>query len=233
MKVNTVDIRKFNAKQLTVDLKPPAVAVNSEWVEGAPTPQEFRTEVQYGTLKVTILFRGSGRNEIVRDVSEFMSLLTRRSELQLDGYKGTYIGDMTSNSLDKTKEATRYILTLQFKGYMADAEVVNVYESADRIKFTTLGTRDAPCIIEVLPRASMAQYTISGFGENDIVLSNLTEGRAVVIDGEKGIVTEGGANKFADCDIWEFPILKTGRENAVEFSPSRCDVTVRYRPMWL
>lgn len=233
MKVNAVDIRKFNAKQLTVDLQPPAIEVSSEWVEGAAAPQEFRTQVRYGTLKVSILFRGSGRNEIIRDVSEFLSLLTGRSILQLDGYKGMYIGDLTSNSLEKTRAATRYILTLQLKGYLADAEVVNVYEGALGVKFTTLGTRDAPCIIEILPQTSLRQYTISGFGESDIVLTGLERGRAVIIDGEKGTVTQDGVNKFADCDIWEFPVLKTGRENVLTFSSSQCDVTVRYKPMWL
>ena len=29
MKVNSVDIRKYNAKQLTVDIQPPPIAINS------------------------------------------------------------------------------------------------------------------------------------------------------------------------------------------------------------
>ena len=97
--MNGVDIRKYNAKQLTVDLQPPNIAVKSEWVEGAATPHEFQTQVQYGTLKLTVLFRGGGRSEIMRSVSEFLSLMVKRSELQLDGYKGIYVGDMTSDGL--------------------------------------------------------------------------------------------------------------------------------------
>ena len=231
--MNVIDIRKFNAKQLTVDLHPPNIAVKSEWVEGAAIPHEFQTQVQYGTLKLTILFRGSGRSEIIRSVSEFLSLMVKRSELQLDGYKGIYVGDMTSDGIEKTRIPTRYILTLQFNGYMTDTEVVNIYRGVPGAKFTTLGTREAPCIIEVMPLASMQRYVISGFGEDDIILSNLTKGEAVTIDGKKGTVTENGVNKFDDCDIWEFPILVPGVENSITFSSAHCDITVRYNPMWL
>lgn len=233
MKVNGIDIRKYNAKQLAVDMQPPNIAVKSEWVEGAAIPHEFRTQVQYGTLKLTVLFRGSGRSEIIRSVSEFLSLMVKRSELQLDGYKGIYVGEMTSDGMEKTRLPTRYILTLQFNGYMIDTEVVNVYRGVSGAKFTTLGTRNAPCVIEVMPLASMQRYAISGFGGDDIVLSNLTKGRAVVIDGKNGTVMENGVNKFGDCDIWEFPILVPGTENSITFSSVHCDITVRYNPMWL
>lgn len=233
MKVNGIDIRKYNAKQLTVDLQAPSFKTETEWLEGAAIPHEYETEIQYGTLKLTILFRGSGRSEIVRSVSEFLSQMKQRSELKLDGYKGTYIGDITSNSLAKTKQKDRYILTLQFNGYMTDAEVVNVYRGARKARFTALGTRKTPCIIEVHPTTQLQELTLSGFGESDIILSQLEKGKAVIIDGAKGTVTQEGKNKFGDCDIWEFPTLKNGKEYDITFSSDKCDIVIRYKPMWL
>lgn len=233
MLVNGIDIRKYNAKQLTVDFQPPQISVNSEWVEGAVTPHEFETEVQYGTLEVTILFRGTGRNNIVRKVSEFLSLMTKRSRLQLDGYKGTYIADMTSDSLKKTNVPNRYILTVKFNGYLVDNVVTNTYKSAYNAKFTTLGTRDAPCVVEITPQTNLQQLTISGFGDDDIILSNLIVGQTVIIDGERGTVTQGGVNKFADCDMWAFPVLKKDQEYNITFSSNKCDVTIHYSPMWI
>lgn len=233
MKVNNVDIRKYNAKQLTVDLQPPTIAINSEWVEGAAVPQEFETQVTFGTLKLTILFRGSGRSEVQRAMSEFLSLLVSKCELQLDGYKGIYIGYLTSSSLEKTKAAGKYIMTLQFNGYMTDSEVFNVYKGVSNIKFTTLGTRDTPCVIEVLPQVNLSRYVITGFGNDDIILTNLTKGKIIVIDGKTGTVTEDGINKFADCDMWQFPVLERKKENNISFSSSHCDVTIHYNPMWL
>lgn len=233
MRVNGIDIRKYNAKQLTVDLQPPQISVNSEWVEGALTPHEFDTEVQYGTLKLTILFRGTGRNGIIRTISEFLSLMTERCRLNLDGYKGTYIGDLTSDSVAKTRAADRYILTIQFNGYMVDNEVVNVYRGVYGAKFTTLGTRDAPCIVEITPQRNLSQFTISGFGDDDIVLSNLKAEKTIIIDGERGKVTQDGENKFGDCDMWAFPVLKKSQESNIKFSTNACDVTIRYSPMWI
>ena len=233
MKVNSVDIRKYNAKQLTVDMQPPSIAVNSEWVEGAPTPQEFKTQVQYGSLTVKLLFRGRGRSGIVRSISEFLSLMAQGSELQLDGYKGSYIAYLESEDIEKTKVADRYLLTLKLKGYLADPEVVNEYRGESVARFTTLGTRDAPCTIEVMPQTNMQEYIISGFGKNDIIINNLEKGKAIIIDGRKGTVTQEGQNKFGDCDMWEFPVLEKRKENVIRFSSSHCDVKIHYRPMWL
>lgn len=233
MKVNSVDIRKYNAKQLTVDIQPPPIAINSEWVEGAPTPHEFHTQVKYGSLKLKILFRGSGRNEIIRYISEFLSLMTKKSEIQLDGYKGIYVGELQSENIEKTKVGTKYILNLDFSGYMTDEEVVNEYRGKDEAMFETLGTRDAPCIIEIMPRKDIQEFAISGFGSDDIIIRNLEEGKKVIIDGKNGTVTQEGRNKFADCDMWEFPVLRKKKVNMVEFSSMDCDVKVHYSPMWL
>lgn len=45
MKVNGIDLRKYNAKQLTVDVQPPGINVNYEWVTKALLPEEFDTDV--------------------------------------------------------------------------------------------------------------------------------------------------------------------------------------------
>ena len=46
MKIDGIDIRKFNAKQLTVDIQPPKIAVENEWIDGAPVPLEFETFIK-------------------------------------------------------------------------------------------------------------------------------------------------------------------------------------------
>ncbi|MCI9438471.1 MAG: hypothetical protein HFH85_15145 [Lachnospiraceae bacterium] len=232
MKINGVDIRKYNAVQMTVDFQSPKIEVNTEWVENAPIPQEFPTNIQYGTLTVTVLFRGRGRNDIQRKMSSFLSLMTKVCEIELDGYKGTYMGSMETDSQEKTIVADRYILKLQFRGYMTDDEIVNVYKGPTEAAFETVGTRDTPCIIEVVPLKNTEKYVISGFG-SDIILNNLKADAKIVIDGELGTVTELGRNKFSECDMWEFPVLKKERANRIYFSSADCDVVIRYKPMYL
>lgn len=233
MKVNGIDIRKYNAAQLTVDLQPPKIALDTEWVEGAAAPQEFKTDIKFGTLKLEIYFRGSNRNAITRTMSQFLGLFTTCAKLKLDGYKGTYIGYLSSDSITKKKVADRYIMTLQFNGYMTDDEVSNTYKDVTEAKFKTLGTRNTPCVVEIVPQVNLQEFRITGFGDADIILTNMKRDVPIIIDGQQGTVTENGANKFAECDMWEFPILKKDAENIITFSSTHCHVTIHYSPMWL
>ena len=54
MKVNNVDIRKYDAKQLTVDVQPPSISVNYEWITGAALPTEFETLVEMGHVEISV-----------------------------------------------------------------------------------------------------------------------------------------------------------------------------------
>ncbi len=233
MQIDGIDVRKFNAKQLTASFEPPKISVEREWIDGAPIPIEFETFVKEGTLKLSILFRGNGRNQIVRNVSEFMSLLTRGVLITVDGYKGYYRGKLTNNSLTKTIVKTRYIVNLTFSGYMMDDEIKNMYRDTKIAQFETIGTRDAPCILEITPTVSMMEYRISGFGDDPIIIQNLDAGKTIIVDGESGTVTQDGENKFKEVDLWEFPVLKHGQKYTIKFSSDKCVNAIRYKPMWL
>lgn len=233
MKIDGIDIRKYNAKQLTVDIQPPKIAIETEWIDGAPVPLEFETFIKAGTLKLSILFRGNSRNQIVRNVSEFMALLTHGVLIQLDGYKGYYKGKLTDDGLSKTIVKTRYTVNLTFSGYMIDDEIKNTYTDRRTAQFEVLGTRDAPCVLEITPTVGMVEYCVDGFGDDPIIIQNLEAGKTIVIDGESGTVTQDGKNKFGDVDLWDFPVLKRGRKYTVGFSSDKCIVVIRYHPMWI
>lgn len=149
MKIDGIDIRKYNAKQLTVDIQPPKIAVQNEWIDGAPVPLEFETFIKGGTLKLSILFRGDSRSQIVRNVSEFMALLTHGVVLQLDGYKGYFNGKLTDDTLAKTIVKTRYTLNLTFTGYMIDDEIKNTYVMVELTNQALAAAGTAYCDIEI------------------------------------------------------------------------------------
>ena len=46
MKINGIDIKKYDAKQLTADVQPPSFSNSYEWLTSAALPTEFETEVQ-------------------------------------------------------------------------------------------------------------------------------------------------------------------------------------------
>ena len=231
MKINGIDIRKYDAKQLTADVQPPSFANSYEWLTGAALPTEFETEVQMGHLKLSIYFKGKDRNNIIRAASEFMSNFTKACKMELDGYKGTYIGFITSNDYEKKNVKQRYVVNVEFDGFFVDDDLSITFDGKTSASFYKVGTRDAPCVVEVYAKSALTNYTINGLGE-DIVVESLAAGKTVVIDAKTGLVTIDGENAFDKVDLWEFPVLKAG-ETALTFSNTKARVTVRYTPMWI
>lgn len=231
MKINGTDIRVYDAKQLTADVQPPSFSNSYEWLTGAALPTEFETEVQMGHLKLSIYFKGKDRNNIIRAASEFMSNFTKACKMELDGYKGTYIGFITTNDYEKKNVKQRYIVNLEFDGFFVDDDLSITFDGKTSASFYKVGTRDAPCVVEVYAKSTLTNYTITGLGE-DIIVESLAAGKTVVIDAKTGLVTIDGANAFDKVDLWEFPVLKAG-ETALIFSNTKARVTVRYTPMWI
>jgi hypothetical protein len=52
MKVNGIDIRKYNAKQLTAEVLPPSLQTDYELITGAVIPQEFETDIPLGIVPI-------------------------------------------------------------------------------------------------------------------------------------------------------------------------------------
>ncbi len=219
MKINGTDIRVYNAKQLTADVQPPSIVNNYEWLSGATLPTELETDVQMGHLKLSIYFKGKDRNSIIRSASEFMMNFTKPCRLELDGYKGTYIGFITSNDYEKKNVKQRYVVNVEFDGFFVDDDLSITFDGKTSASFYKVGTRDTPCVVEVYAKSTLTNYTINGLGE-DIVVESLAAGKTVVIDAKTGLVTIDGANAFDKVDLWEFPVLKAG-ETALTFSNTK------------
>lgn len=232
MKINGIDIRKYDAKQLTADVQPPSFSNSYEWLTGAALPTEFETEIQMGHLKLSIYFKGKDRNNIIRAASEFMSNFTKACKLELDGYKGTYIGFITSNDYEKKNVKERYIVNIEFDGFFVDDDLSITFDGKTSASFYKVGTRDAPCVVEVYAKSALTNYAIKGLGDDDIIVESLAAGKTVVIDAKTGLVTIDGVNAFDKVNMWTFPVLKTG-ETALAFSNTKAKVTIKYTPMWI
>lgn len=232
MKVNGIDISKYGAKQLTADVQPPSISASYEWLTGAVLPLELESEVQMGHLKLSIYMIGEDRNSIIRSASEFMTNFTAACDLELDGYTGKYRGFMTANDYAKMIVRDRYTLNLEFDGFFYDEEQELEFDGVEAATITKIGTRDTPCILEISAKSDLTNYVIYGFGDDNIIVSSLTEGKTMVIDGITGLVTIDGANAFDRVSLWEFPKLGAG-ETALTFSSALANVKIRYMPMWI
>ena len=115
--------------------------------------------------------------------------------------------------------------------------------NAATAKIITKTAVRTPMIIEIIPTFNMTSLTLKGVAvssvtgkDSPIVIKNLSNGKKVIIDGENGLVTESGSNKFGDSSFWEFPTLKKGDNNITITAPSgnpQCTINFKYRACYI
>lgn len=149
MKIDSIDIRSFDAKQLTVDFEPPQTGVTVEMFDGALIPSESETYTPLSGLTVTVLFRGKDRDEVQKHVSDFNAELQKGVVLTLDGYSRHFKAYMTGNSLSKTITKTRYTAEFKFTGYWFSDEVSLNWQGAYEAIFEAQGNRATPCRLTI------------------------------------------------------------------------------------
>lgn len=66
----------------------------------------------------------------------------------------------------------------------------------------------------------------------DIKISNITPGKKIIIDGESGLITEDGAVKIDDVEIWTLPELQPGG-NEITLNNNWMEIVVKYCPRFL
>ena len=94
MRINGTDIRRYGAKQLTVEVQPPKMAAGYELFPKALLPVEYETDIPLGTMSVTIYFRERNRAALQRTMSSFMEQFGASCTIdEIGGYKGQSISD--------------------------------------------------------------------------------------------------------------------------------------------
>lgn len=198
----------------------------------------------FGQRPIKLTFDRMGDYE---DWLERISLISvdvagKEVEVELDSQPGYYYYGLASVS---TTKENRVVTSFKI-GITADPFKYEdtVTESVGTVSGKTIdvqGDYETPCIIELTPSGAITTYTIKGAARDpvtgeaeDIVIKNLTAGKKVIIDGESCTVTEDGANKYADTEMWEFPTLAPG-SNILTFVSSSvsCDVIIKYKPRYI
>ena len=231
MKVNGIDIRKYNAKQLTAEVLPPSLQTDYELITGAVIPQEFETDIPLGKLKLCLYFRGKNRNSIIRNMSALLEQFQKSCVLELDGYEGKYKAFATSTDYEKLKVKDRYKLNIEVEGYFYDKEKLYTFDGTTSGTVIRTGSRKTPATIEIYAKKQISNFVICGFAE-DIKIATLEAGKTLVINGTDGTATINGINAFSAVDLWEFPVLEC-EKTVLTFSGTDAIVKVKYAPMWL
>lgn len=226
MKINEIDIKdEMDILLLKKHIRNSEIVTNEEWADEWISPITENQYYKYTTIACEFLVEDETRVEEV--ISELIKLGSQ-AVLEFDDSNIKYKGFISGH--DKELVFTdSYIVKIEWKcGLGYSNEEVTTISNGDTIILNS--TADTPIKLSIMPDTNISELEIKGFGE-DITLSNLVEGKEVIIDGEKGLVTEEGQNKWNDYDSWGFPKLSPG-ENQISISED-IEITAIYSPRWL
>ena len=228
MFIGNTPLSDFGGKLLSRKISPLDIEISSFWPKNALLP--FISAIKgyyYKRLDLEIELSGSP-SDIEINKSRLIQALTSAS-VSFRKLDHVYTGVIAGASVG-----------YQVLGYEVVGVEMLVYQHEDPQEVTINRTledmifigsnHDTPAVLEILPSVDVASVTITGFGR-DIILLNLTAGKLITLDGEQGLVTEDGINKWPDYDSWGFPRLSPG-ENIIELSDDTLDITVRFSPRW-
>lgn len=238
MKINGINISDMKAKLLSRNILPASKNVTYEFLNGTVLNpvKTSETAYQYKTIDMVITVNAGSKMELEKIKGEIKALLLECSikfdDMELT-YSGFLSGEVKVDSITNTIEN----LSVQILALSHGEEESQTITGSSSISM--IGTCETPCIVTITPLINVISYQIEGLSrdritkrEEVIVVNNLSSGIPVVIDGEKSIVTENGANKFADCEIWSFPSLLSGN-NDLTLSSEQCVVQITYKPRFI
>lgn len=233
MLINNIDINKFNARVLEVNIQNSNIN-NLKDFEGknALLPLLFDSKVELNLITVTLLVNSLDKKQYYLDKSNLLSNMIKPFEIYFKDRNLRFKCVLNVNSDQPSLRQIRGRLQLSFIGYNIEDEVV---ETINRIKSKTInvnGNSKIPCIVEITSIIDMIDVTITGLSEDPIVLRNLKGDKKIIIDGIDGTVLQEGENKFADTDMWEFPFLIPGT-NTITVNKDTCNITIKYNPRFI
>lgn len=244
MKVNGIDLKEKYGSKIIIGqqtIRERTIVTFTDWIDeyDRPTPGMEAPKGKFYDVEAEAIIRGTSKKDAELTVSNIIS----------DCMSGTIeLDNMELELQGELKEAEKefltrwnYSLKLIFRAWDKAESEVSITTSNSGKTIDVEGNQETPCIIELTPSGAITTYTIKGAARDpvtgeaeDIVIKNLSAGKTVIIDGEACTVTEDGANKYADTEMWEFPTLVPG-SNILTFVSSSvsCSVTIKYKPRYI
>lgn len=230
MQVNGIDISAFNARLLSKDIQTAEVVIYDDWLRNASNPLYFGKSEKFKPIKIQLLIKGTDNESALNDISNLIKQF-EKCTIKFDDLSFYY--DCTIvNKKDERVIRSKYTLDVELKSkYAYKPEVTETLNHVFTKTINVPGNTNTPAIVEITPGINMIDITITGFGDT-FKISNLTANQKVIVDGEAGLVTMNGANKYGDFDGWEFPELIPG-SNTITVSNANCTIDIKYKPRWI
>lgn len=230
MLINNTDISTFNATLMLKDIQTADVVIYDDWLRNALNPLFMGKQEQYKQIKMQLFIDDATDEQALTDISNLIKQ-SEKCTVKFDDIDFYYDCLITSkNHIRLTKG--KYTLDVQLKSGFAYKDavtepMVNVTSKVINVS----GNTSIPAILTLTASNDTISVTLTGFGDN-ITVKNLKANTSVIIDGESCTVLQGGANKFNDTDMWQFPVLQPG-SNTITLDNSNCTLQIQYKPRWI
>ncbi len=244
MKVNGIDLKeKYGSKILVGQqtIKERSITTFTDWLDESDHPiMSANPKGKFFDVEAEIIVFGTSKTDAELTASNIVSDCIS-GKIELDNVELELQGELKKAEKEFLKRWS-YSLSLVFQAWEKAGDEVSVTVSgAEEAVVSVDGNLETPCIIELTPSGAITSYTIKGAARDpvtgeaeDVVIKNLSAGKTVIIDGEACTVTEDGANKYADAEMWEFPTLLPGSNTLTFVSSSvSCSVTIKYKPRYI
>lgn len=233
MLINNIDISRYNARVLEVNIQNSSVSNISDFeTKNKLIPLLLNSEAGLNKITVTLLVDSLDKKQYYLDKSNLINNMLNVCDVYFKDrdlrFKCVLIDQSDKPSLRQIRGA----LQLNLIGYNVESEVI---ENINRIKSKTInvsGNSNTTCIVEITPVIDMIDVTLKGLSEDPIIVRNLKGNKKIIIDGLEGTVLQEGENKFTDTDIWEFPYLCPGM-NTITVNKDTCNIKIIYNPRFI
>lgn len=237
MKVNNVDITVYEAELVSKIINPSDYENTISFEDGMLLPIVTRGKFKLGSIDLGIIFKGATEKDVVVNQSNFNSqIATSEIIFKLDTglYEDiTYVCVLNNARPEEEifidKLDNKYTQKLNYKVIILEKKLLEVVKTMEgtSITFNNEGNCEVPATVEIRPTLAIATLKITGLSDDTITVNNLVANKTVIF--EDGKVTVDGANKFNDCDLWEFPRIKPG-SNTVTIDKTTANVVIKYNP---
>ncbi|WP_290063440.1 phage distal tail protein [Paraclostridium bifermentans] len=233
MLINNIDISKYNARVLDVNIQNSSISNLSDLdIKNKLLPLFLKSKVALNNITVTLLINSLDKRQYYLDKSNLLSNMLESFDIYFKDRNLKFKCVLVNQADQPSLRQIRGRFQLTFIGYNLENEVI---ETINRITSKTVdafGNYKVPIIMEITPVIDMIDLKITGLSEDPLIVKDLKGTKTIIIDGINGTVTQDGINKFNDTDMWEFPFLVPGKNNIL-LSKDTCNITIKYNPRYI
>lgn len=255
MKINGIDIAEYGAEQWNLEPGYSTAANTSEWQSGMLSPILVPSSLGMKKMKVSVIVRGRDRAQIWERSRELVSILTKPSVVEFDGFHSLFNCVLTDVKQVESSLNRFHKTVLELTGIECSTSYTSntftVRSGGEyRGSISNHGDLDTPAIIRIR-RSSAFDLSMEGLfgnkfsiGDNflEIKEETITGGTILIINGESGKVIIGSGDEGNSTDAFgkinkmtEFPNLKKGENEFYINNRSRAELnlTIMHRDRYL